>query len=318
LATAIEIPGNINFSLNSNFKQLIYDDIELSNVNGVIYIRDKAVLLNKLKMDVLDGKVGLSGKYDTKIPSGPVANMEIEISGIDIQKAYNAFGMMKKLAPIAQRTQGTFSTSLKLSTLLDNEMMPVYNSMNGGGKLNTSTIIIENVNTLNKLADILQMPDLKRMKTSPIDLTYEFSDGQLRVKPFDIKYEDISAKISGTTGFDQTIDYDMKLTVPRSKFGGQANAVLDNLISEANKMGTNFSVGETIDINVNIGGTITNPQIKTGLAGGSGNAIDDLKKKALEELEKQKKKLEKEARKELKKKRAEAKKEADKIIADAN
>ena len=316
--TAIEVPANINFSLNSNFKKLIYDDIELVNVTGVIYIREKAVILNKLRMGVLDGTVNLSGKYDTKIPGKPMADLDIDISKIDIQKAYHTFGMMKKLAPIAEKTQGTFSTSFTLNTLLDNELMPVYNSMNGGGRLNTSTIIIENVNTLNKLADILKMPDLKRMKTSPINLSFEFSDGKLSVKPFDIKYGDIKANVSGTTGFDQTIDYDMKLNVPRSKFGGQANAVLDNLISEANKHGTNFSVGETIDINVKIGGTITNPKIKTGLVGGSGNAMEEVKKKALEELEKQKKKLEEEARKELEKKKAEAKKEADKIIADAN
>ena len=315
--TAIEVPANINFSLNSSFKQLIYDDIEMNNVSGVIYVREQAVILNRLKMDVLDGSVNLSGKYDTKIPGKPLADLNIEISKIDIQKAYHTFGMMEKLAPIAEKTQGAFSTSFTLNTLLDNELIPVYNSMNGGGKLSTSTIVIDNVNTLNKLADILKMADLKRMKTSPINLSFEFSDGKLRVKPFDIKYEDITANIGGTTGFDQSIDYDMKLNVPREKFGGQANAVLDNLILEANKLGADFSAGETIDINVKIGGTITNPQIKTALAGGSGNAVEDLKKKALDELEKQKKKLEAEARKELAKKKAEAKKEADRIIADA-
>jgi len=314
---AVEVPGNINFSMNANFKQLVYDNTELNNVTGVIYIREKAVILDKLKMDVLDGRVNLSGKYDTKTPDKPVANMDIEILNIDIQKAYNAFGMMEKLAPIAEKTRGSFSTTLTLNTSLDNELMPVYNSMNGGGKLNTSTIIIENVNTLNKLADILMIPDLKRMKTDPIDLTYEFSDGELRVQPFDIRYEDINANISGNTGFDQTIDYNMILTVPRDKFGGQANAILDNLISEANKSGTNFSVGETIDINVKIEGTITNPQIKTGLSGGSGNAMEDLKKKAQEELEKLKKDLEEQAQKELEQKKVEAKKEADKILADA-
>jgi vacuolar-type H+-ATPase subunit H len=225
--------------------------------------------------------------------------------------------MIEKLAPIAEKTQGTFSTTLSLTTQLDNELMPVYNTMNGGGKLITSTITVANVNTLDKLADILKMPDLSRIKSGPINLSYEFSDGRLWVKPFDMKYQDINANLGGSTGFDQTIDYDMKLTIPRAKFGGQANAILDNLISQANNLGTNFSVGEKIDVNVKIAGTISNPQIKTGLSGSSGNMMEDLKKKAQEELEKQKQKLEEEARKELEKKKAEAKAEADKILADA-
>ncbi len=315
--TSIEIPGNINFSLNSNFKQLIYDDIEMRNVVGVIFIRDKAVTLNKLRMDILDGTANISGKFDTKIPEEPIVNLDIDIANIDIKKAYATFGLIEKLAPIAEKTEGTFSTTLALITLLDDELMPVYSTMNGAGKLKTSTITITNVNTLNELADILKMPDLKRVKSDPLNLTYEFSDGRLRVEPFDIKYQDINANVGGSTGFDQTIDYDMKLTVPREKFGGQANAILDNLINQANNLGTNFSVGETVDINVKIGGTITNPQLKTGLAGGSGNMKEDLKKRAQEELERQKQKLEEAARKELEKKKAEARAEADKILADA-
>jgi len=314
---SIEIPGNINFSLNTNFKQLIYANIEMNNVVGIIFIRDKAVRLDKLRMDILDGTANLSGKFDTNIPEGPVADIEFDITNIDIQKAYTTFGIMEKLVPIAEKTQGTFSTSLTLNTLLDNEMMPVYETMNGGGKLNTSSITIENINTLNKLSDMLKMPELKRLKSDPINLTYEFIDGRVRVQPFDLKYQDMNANLGGSTGFDQTIDYDMKLTVPRDKFGGQANAILDNLISQANSQGTNFSVGETVDVNVKIGGTLTDPQLKTGLAGGAGNMKEGLNKKAQEELEKQKQKLEEEAGKELGEKKAEAKKEADRILADA-
>jgi vacuolar-type H+-ATPase subunit H len=307
---AIEIPGNINFSLNSNFKQMIYDNIEMNNVVGVIFISDKAVTLNKLKMDILNGTANLSGKFDAKNPEEPTADFDFNIANIDIQKAYSTFGILEKLVPLAEKTRGNFSTTLTLSTLLDKELMPIYNSMNGEGKLNTSSIIIENVNTLVKLADVLKMPDLKRISSDPINLTYEITDGRLIVNPFDLKYKDISANLGGSTGFDETIDYDMKLTVPRDKFGGQANAVLDNLISQANSFGSNFSVGENIDVNVKIGGTLTNPQLKTGLAGASGNMKDDLKKKAQEALEGK-------VGEELEKRKAEAKAEADKILADA-
>jgi vacuolar-type H+-ATPase subunit H len=289
---------------------MIYDNIEMNNVVGVIFISDKAVTLNKLKMDILNGTANLSGKFDAKNPEEPTADFDFNIANIDIQKAYSTFGILEKLVPLAEKTRGNFSTTLTLSTLLDKELMPIYNSMNGEGKLNTSSIIIENVNTLVKLADVLKMPDLKRISSDPINLTYEITDGRLIVNPFDLKYKDISANLGGSTGFDETIDYDMKLTVPRDKFGGQANAVLDNLISQANSFGSNFSVGENIDVNVKIGGTLTNPQLKTGLAGASGNMKDDLKKKAQEALEGK-------VGEELEKRKAEAKAEADKILADA-
>ncbi|MCF8364446.1 MAG: hypothetical protein K9H16_01600 [Bacteroidales bacterium] len=314
----IEIPGNIGFNFTADYKKVIYDNIELNDLVGKMSVNNSALILEKLDMAVLDGSLSMSGKYDTKDPANPFADMNFSLQNIDIKKACNTFGTIEKFAPIAQKTEGEFSTSFKLTTSLGKDLMPVYSSMNGGGNLQTTSITIENVNSIDKLADLLKMPDLKKMLLSPINLSFEFINGKLHVKPFDIKYQDITANIVGWTSFDQTINYDMVMTLPRSKFGGQANAILDNLVNEANKMGTSFSMGETINLKAGIVGTVTDPKVQVFPGEGSGkNMMDDLKKKAQDELNKQKQILEQEARQELEKKKAEAKKEADKIIADA-
>ncbi len=316
--SVIEIPANIDFAMNANFREIIYDNMTLRNVTGDLAVKDKAVNLKNLNMEVLDGSMALSGIYDTKVIEKPTVDFAIVIQNIDIQQAYKTFGSMQKIAPIAEKTSGKFSTGFTIKTFLNSQMMPVYETTNGNGNLKTSAIVVKDVNTLNKLADLVKMPELKTMSLAPVDLSFEIISGKVFVKPFDIKYEDIKANIGGWTALDQTIDYTMKLTVPRARFGGAANSVLENLISEANKKGTNFSLGENIDLTVLIGGTLTDPQLKTGLGKGSGNSMmDDLKKKAQEELEKQKQKLEEEARKELENKKQQASKEADRIIADA-
>jgi cell division septum initiation protein DivIVA len=315
----IEIPGNIDFTMQSNFKTLMYDNIKLKNVAGILLIKDQAVILDMLNMEVLDGSILISGKYDTKEPANPVADFDMNISNIDIQQSYNTFGTIEKFAPIAQKTSGKFSAGFKVNMLLDNTLMPIYPSMNGGGNLNTTSIIVEDVKAMNKLSDLLRMPDLKRLRLDPVRLSFEFIDGKVHLKPFDVKYQDINANIFGWTSFDQLIDFDMVLTMPRSRFGSAANAVLDNLVSEANRLGTNFSLGEKINVLVKITGTVDDPVVKITPAESSGGSmLDDLRKKAEEELRKQKQKLEEEARKELEKRKAEARKKADKIIADAD
>lgn len=317
--SVIEIPGNIDFTMAADFKKVVYDNIELSNMNGRLLVKESAVNLENLNMEVLDGTIGLSGKYDTKDPSKPIAAMAIAIANIDIQQAYATFGTLEKFAPIAEKTQGSFSTNFTMNTLLDDELMPVYNTMNGNGGLQTSRIVVENVNSINKLADALKMPELKRLALDPVNLTFEFINGVLHVKPFDIKYEDVSMNIGGWTSLDQTIQYDMVLTIPRDRFGGAANAVLDNLVNEANKLGTNFSLGEKINVKGAITGTITDPKVSLMPGQGSdSNMMEEMKRRAQEELERQKQKLEEEARRELEKQKEAARKEADKIIADAN
>lgn len=317
--SVVEIPANIDFTMQSVIKTLIYDQIELKNVDGQIMVKDQALWLDKLNMEVLDGTIGISGKYDTKDPAKPIAELNMNLNGIDIQKSYATFGTISKFAPIAQKTSGKFSSGFNVKMLLDKHLMPVYSTMNGSGNLSSTNIIIENVSSVNKIADLLKMPDLKRLSLNPVNLSFEFIDGKAHVKPFDIKYQDINANLLGWVSFEQLIDFDMVLTIPRAKFGGAANAVLDNLISEANKLGTNFSVGDKIDVRAKISGPTNDPSVKLFPGEGSGQSMmDDLKKRAQEELDRQKQRLEEEARKELEKQKGNAKARADKLIADAD
>lgn len=315
----IEVPANIDFTLTTHFDKVIYDNLELTNVNGKMVVANQAITLDNLDMGVLEGTASLSGKYDAKNPAQPQAQLDMRIADIDIQSAYKSFGTIEKFTPIAEKTQGSFTTNFNMTTLLDKEMMPIYSSLNGKGSLQTTTITIQNVNTFNKLADLLKMPDLKRLLMGPVDISFEFIDGKLLVEPFDIKYADINASVGGWTALDETISYDMILTIPRAKFGGAANDILDNLVKEANKVGTNFSLGETVTVKANIGGTLTDPVVRLFPGDGSGKSmVDDLKNKALEELQRQKEKLEQEARQKLEEGKVEARAKAQKIIDDAD
>lgn len=315
----VEIPGNIEFTMQSFFKQLIFNEIDMKNVTGKLIVANQSLILDQLAMELLDGSMGVSGKYETKDPAQPNAELNINLTGLDIQKSYATFGTIEKFAPIAQKTSGKYSTRFNVKTQLDSHMMPVYSTMNGGGNLTTTDIVVQNFNTADKIADLLKMPDLKRLMLSQVNLSFEFIDGKMYVKPFDTKFQDINANTLGWVSFDQTIDFDMIISIPRAKFGSAANSVLDNLVSEANKLGTNFSIGDIVNVKAKITGKATDPQVKIQPVAGSGQSlIDDLKKQAKEELDRQKEKLEEQARQELEKQKADLKQRADKIIADAD
>jgi hypothetical protein len=119
------------------------------------------------------------------------------------------------------------------------------------------------------------------------------------------------------------MDYVMATTVPTSVLGGQANAVIGGLISQANSLGANFSAGDKIKLDVLIKGTFDKPKITPSFGGSAGGAspTENLKAAAEAEFNKQKNELEKKAREEADKlkKQAEdrAKIEADKLAKEA-
>ncbi len=319
--SVIDVPGNIDFTMTTAIGKLLYDNIEMSNVKGKLTIKDKKVALSGLDMNLLDGSMNLAGTYDVNNIKKPLVDFDIAVNNFDVTKTFNTFNTVQTLAPVGKYVKGKFSTSLKFKTELDSKMEPVLNTLTGGGKLATNKVSLEGFAPVDKVADALKMPKLKKQELNNLNLSYKFENGRVAVEPFDMSFAGFKTKVGGSTGFDQTIDYVMNFEIPRAEFGGQPNAVLDNLVSQANAKGAGVNVGEKINVNALIGGTVTNPTVKTGLKDAANDVMDDLKKRAEEELQKQKEELERKAREEADKLKNQAeqkaKEEADKLKQEA-
>src|SRR6202008_449313 len=67
--------------------------------------------------------------------------------------------------------------------------------------------------------------------------------------------------VSGSNGFDQSMQYNLQLQVPRSELGGGANQAIGDIISKAGKGGLNLAAAPVIPLGIKLGGTITDPTV---------------------------------------------------------
>ncbi|MCD4731502.1 MAG: hypothetical protein K8R74_12935 [Bacteroidales bacterium] len=313
----IVIPSNINFEIASSFDRLIYDNIVMGNVSGRLAIRDQKLEIKDLNMNVLDGEMIINGFYNTFIPDQPEISFDIDMSDINIQRTYNTLRLMNTYAPIARKTTGLFSTHLTLNTKLDNKMDPVYESMTGSGTLQTSEIKIEGVNTLEQIAEVLNLKELRELELNNLSINYEFVDGKILVKPFTLRYADFVANIGGWTSFNQSIDYVMDLNIPREKFGTAVNNVISDLISQAESRGTRFNVGDTVSIDILIFGSLAKPRIETNLKETGISLLEDVNEQIKEEIKVKKRAITKETRERAQRILNDADKQTKRLIAVA-
>ncbi|CAN5534681.1 AsmA-like C-terminal region-containing protein [soil metagenome] len=315
--SAPEIPGNIDFTLNAAIGQLIYTNMNMLNCSGEIAMRNKTIYLNNLKMYMLDGSVTVNGTYAGFQPKAPAIAFDFNISDFDLQKTASTFATVDKIAPVVRSCQGKFSCALKMQSAMDDKMNLVMNTLNGGGKLTTSNVVVSGSNTLQKIGDVLKMDQLKKLNVPVVNVSFTFNEGRLFVQPFDIMLAGIKTTVSGSNGFDRTLDYTMNMNIPRAAFGSAANSVLNNFISQANSKGVNISAVDNIPVAVKIGGTCENPKISTDLSSAGGKAIDNLKEAAKAEFEKKKAEAEAKVRAEADKLKSEAEKKLNEQKAKA-
>ena len=315
--TIVEIPGNMDITLNTSFKQLIYDTYDMKDVVGTIKIKDHTLLLEGLQLSMLGGSMGMKGSYSTFNPAKPLVDVDLQVKNLDVKKAFQSFTSLQKFAPMANKLNGIISTNLKFKGALKKDMMPELTSVSAYGLVLSDVLSLVNLNTFGKIADVLKMEKLRNPSLENINLSFDIIDGKATIKPMDFKLGSYKANISGSTGLDQILNFVLTLDIPRSEFGSKANNVLAGLVKDASKKGVNVNIGDIIPVTILIGGTATDPKITTGIKSAMAGMVEDLKKQAIAEVEKKKEELVVKAKEEVSNLIAQADVEAAKIISEA-
>ncbi len=319
-----EVPAGFNFGLNIGIEKLLYDNLNITNVTGQVDMKDQKLSMKQLTMNMLKGSLILSGDYATVNPVSPDFDVDMVISQWDIPETYKYLEIAQKMAPIMENATGAFSSQLTMAGKLDQAMEPVLNSLDGRGKLKTHNVSLKEPKVLAKAAEAVKYDGIKNMTLNDVNVSFKFEDGRVNVDPVDYEIvREIPANFSGSHGFDGTLDYVLKLDIPTKLMGGAATQVVSGLLSKVSgATGVNAALPERVKVDLDITGTSEDPKVTPRMAGTTaGSAVDDLKGKAMNELNKKKDELEGQARAEADKAKTEAearaKAEADKAKQQA-
>ena len=278
--SAMKIPSFLNCTLTAKANKVLYDNLTLADVSGKLIIKDQKVTLENGKTSIFGGTIAFDGSVSTK-ENTPKFKMDLGMNQVDIQQTFTQLEMMKKIAPIAGVINGKLNSTLNLLGNLDSKSMtPDLKTLSGNlsGKLLSTSLNPSNSTVLKSLGSNLKFLDLQQLNLNDVKANLIFKDGKVEVNPFDIKYQDIKATINGTHGFDQLMNYNIKMDVPARYLGNEANKLIAKLTtSDANKI-------ENIPINALITGSFKSPKVTTDMKSAVTNLTNQLVKQQKEKL----------------------------------
>ncbi|MEZ4884127.1 MAG: AsmA-like C-terminal region-containing protein [Chitinophagales bacterium] len=282
-----EVPENIDMTITAKAGKVLYDNIELKNVTGKLLVKDESIELADFSSETLDGSIVMNGSYSTKDHSNkPHVSMEYDMKEIDVVQAFITFNSMEKLAPIAKYIKGNFSSKFKVSGNLNENMMPDMSTFDGNGLFAVLKGSIAGFKPMDKIANALQIKELEQVKNFDASTIFSFENGRVSVKPFDISPFGVKMNIFGTHGFDQTLDYDIKVQVPRDKLGAQAKSLVLSLTEQLAKKDIVLDVPDFININLKLTGTLQDPKVETDFTdalASAGKSVVDAAKELIDE-----------------------------------
>lgn len=277
---AVKVPKFLNIKLNASANSVVYDNLNLKNVSGVLLVKNETVTLQNVKTTIFNGLITANGSVSTK-NKVPTFDMQLGLNGVDIQQSFTQLDMLKSIAPIAGIINGKLNSTIKLNGNLDaKEMTPDLKSLSGDlfGQLLSTTINAKNSDLLTAISSNIKFIDLNKINLNDLKANLTFKDGKVNVKPFELKYQDIKATIGGTHGFDQSMNYDVKFNVPAKYLGSDVNNLLAKLTpSESAKL-------ENIPVTALITGNFSKPKISTDMKQAVTNLANQLVKQQKDKL----------------------------------
>jgi hypothetical protein len=246
----IPIPQNIDFVLHSDIKTVKMMDYTITNALGDVIVKNGVANLNGVKFNMLGGAFAVNGSYSTKDINHPKYDMAVKIDNLAIQQAAASFSIIKTYAPIAGLATGKFGTDFKISGELGQDMMPKMNTVSGAGLIKIAEAALTKSNLVSGITSLAKLDNADNVTFKDVLMSASITDGRLSVKPFNVKFGNYATTVSGSTGLDKSISYDLKMMVPAGKLGAQFNSFLN----------PNANPNSEVSVPITLGGTMTSPK----------------------------------------------------------
>ncbi len=317
----IKVPKNLNIKFSARADEVIYKDINMKDVSGNLAVKDEKVALNTVLSKTFGGEMGLSGVYDTS-KGKPVSSMKMNMNKVSIPDATTSLTTFSYYTPVLKKIQGKLFSNLQMKMDLDNNMNPVLKTLDLSGMLESQNIEVAGIDILKKIASLVKINALSKAKIDKVKAQFEIDKGNLNVKPFDFKLNGMKSEMSGKVSLDKTMDFVLKIDIPKAKLGNNANKILTGLVGKLSKFGLDAKLPDIIKMAFKIKGNYNHPSITPMISGYEGQSVKDVVTQAVtdkvnEAVDKAKQKAIAEAQKQADKLMAEAKLQGDKLVGEA-
>lgn len=280
------VPSTLMLDIDAHADKLITERVTLSDIDGRILFGDRKLLFENVRGKGLGGSLQVDGSYSSeKTPLQPDITLNYKIQQFDVRQTFRALVTAKSLMPIGEYLSGTLSSELSASGKLGDDFMPLMNTLNGNGSLLLLNGLLEKFKPLEAIAEKLDIDRLKNLATKEIRNRFSFENGLVNVLPFKFTvFSDYDFEVAGKHGFDNRMDYAVKLSLPRKELGNKGVQLYHGLLSKLGKVGLDVKPSEKVSFFIRLTGTLTSPIIAVELDKTLGNEFDNLKEQAEEQI----------------------------------
>ena len=253
----IKVPDHVNIVMSANVGKALYDKMKITDVNGKLIIRDQKILLDGLTMNMLSGKLVVSGSYATPGNDKPHFDFKMDIKDFDLPNAYQSLSTVRQFLPVVAQSTGAFNSALSLSGKLDDRYAPIFSTVNGVGMLAAKNVELTGKQLFSEIGKYFRNDLFRQVKVSDFSANFKVINGGLEVAPFTTKVAGQEVTMFGKQSVTKELNYRIDFKVNKDDLSPD----VVNLVGLVPGTGNiaKYPIG------IDLGGTLDKPDVKVDL-----------------------------------------------------
>jgi len=252
------IPARINLTLLANISRMRYSRMEITETTGKLLVKDQKLSLDQLSMNLLGGKMVLSGLYSAIAKSPADFNFKIDIKDFDLPTAYGSLGVVRHLLPIARNSKGTFLSGLSLSGKLGRDYAPYFETLNGNGQITVKNLELAGAGMFDEIGKYFRKDLFTNVKVNDFTSNIVLTNGALSVAPFTTKVANQEVTVSGSQSLSLDLNYLFNFKVNKNDLSSEVTSFIGMVPGTENI--------DKYPIKINMVGNLKKPEVKVDLS----------------------------------------------------
>jgi hypothetical protein len=258
---AVPVPARIDLAVQGRVERLAFAELDMRNVRGALRVKDQRATLEDLEFELFGGGMAVAGFYETLDPAQPAFDVELRIRDMQVAQAAAGFVTVQALAPAARYAHGTFSTELRLAGVFGSDLTPILDQLDGRGTIEAAGIALEGFPGFDRLADAVRVEALRNPTLADVRSTFSIRDGRVHVSPFQLRAGGLGMTVSGSHGFDESLEYRFAFELPESVLGSGVGSLRNTFAVQAGRLGIDVAQSETLPVVARMGGSVRQPSV---------------------------------------------------------
>lgn len=210
----ILIPSNFDLQFYATAHKINYQGLNLQDGKGAIKMKGGKMLMQNTGFNLIGCNVTMNAAYQGINPKKAVFEYSIKATDFDIKRAYKEVKMFKEMASAAENAEGIVSLDYKIKGRLNQQMMPVYPSLIGGGVLSIKDVKLKGMKMFNAVSKTTDHEAIKNPELSKVDIKTTVKNNIITIERFKFKFAGFRPRIEGTSSLDGKLNIKMRLGLP--------------------------------------------------------------------------------------------------------